>query len=79
MYLVFIVVDIGDDLAIDEVHRDFVVAGCVPRREELFLEKESPAGRLLETSFAARYLFALRQGVHDVVDTTAQRRYLSFI
>ena len=69
---IIVVANVVDDLSIDEVGGDLVKVRVVPRREQLLAVEQPPRRRRLESSLATYQLLAFVNGVHHVIQSTAQ-------
>ncbi|KAF2985570.1 hypothetical protein EK904_009083 [Melospiza melodia maxima] len=65
-----------DDLVVDEVGADGILAGAVPGREDLLAEVEAPGRVALVRAALLHQLLALRDGVQHVLPAPAQRPHL---
>lgn len=62
-----------EDLAVDELRTDGILAGVVPGAEELLPEVEAPGRLALALAPLPCQLLTLANGIHHVVAPTAQR------
>lgn len=65
-----------DDLLINEVCGNVVLGRVVPGAEDLLPEEQPPGSIPLLGALLLCVLLTLRDGVHDVIVTAAQRRHL---
>ena len=71
---VFSKLNSSHDLLVNEISGNSVFTRLVPRSEDFFAEKQPPGGVPLLGSLLLGVLFALANGVHDVVTSTSERR-----
>jgi hypothetical protein len=71
--------DAPDDLLVDEICPNRVFGRVVPRSKDLLAEEEPPWSVSLTGSLLFGILLTLGDGVHHMVTSTAQGRYLQMI
>ena len=71
--LVLSILQASDDLSVDEVSADAVLAAVMPRGEDFFAEIKAPGGMLLLPTFPLYLLLTLGNGIHHMLMPTAQR------
>lgn len=74
--LVLAIFQSSNDLSVDEVCTDTILAAVMPGGENLFAEVETPGSVLLLPTLPSHLLLTLRYGIHHMLMSTAKRPYL---